>query len=108
VNDYEDTIPLVTPKEVAEEIRTNLNPKKAPGFNMITGSILTKLQRKGLVKLTALINASVRLKHVPASCIRSNHVTKTWKKPHRCKIISANCTATYHVEVVLKTASEMS
>jgi hypothetical protein len=61
------TIPLVTPKEVAEEIRTNLNPKRAPGFNMITGTILKKFQRKGLVKLITLINASIRLKHVPGS-----------------------------------------
>jgi hypothetical protein len=27
-NHYLDNIPLVTPREVAEEIRTNLNPKK--------------------------------------------------------------------------------
>jgi hypothetical protein len=36
-NDYLDKIPLVTPKEVAEEIRTHLNSKKAPGFYLITG-----------------------------------------------------------------------
>jgi hypothetical protein len=57
LNEYEDTIPLVTPKEVAAEIRTNFNPTKAPGFDMITGSKLKKLQRKGLVKRTTLINA---------------------------------------------------
>jgi hypothetical protein len=34
---------------------------------VITGTILEKLRRKGLVKLTALINASIQLKHVPAS-----------------------------------------
>lgn len=45
-NDYEDMIPLVTPKEIAEEIRTNLNSKKAPGFDMITGTILKKIQKK--------------------------------------------------------------
>jgi hypothetical protein len=28
-NDYLDKIPLATPTEVAEEIRTNLNPKKS-------------------------------------------------------------------------------
>jgi hypothetical protein len=33
LNDYKGTVPLVTPKEVAEEIRTNLNPKKAPCFD---------------------------------------------------------------------------
>jgi hypothetical protein len=34
---------------------------------MITGTKPKKLQRKGLVKLTTRINASIRLKHVPAS-----------------------------------------
>lgn len=63
---YNDSIPLVTIAEVAEEINF-LNSKKAPGFDMITGTILKKLPRKGLVKLTTLINASVRLKHVPNS-----------------------------------------
>jgi hypothetical protein len=58
---------LVTPKEFAEKIRTNLHPKKATGFDMIRGTILKKLQRKWLVKRTTLINASIRLKHVPAS-----------------------------------------
>jgi hypothetical protein len=67
LNDYEDTIPLITPKEVAEEIRTNFNPMKAPSFVMITGTILMKFQRKGLVQLTTLINASTRLKDLPAS-----------------------------------------
>jgi hypothetical protein len=28
-NDYLDKIPLVTPREVAEEIRTNLSPPKS-------------------------------------------------------------------------------
>jgi hypothetical protein len=67
LTDCEDTIPLVRPKEVAEEIRTNRNPKKAPGFDMITGTIFKKLQRKWLVKPTAVINASIRLKHISAS-----------------------------------------
>jgi hypothetical protein len=34
---------------------------------MITGTILKKLQRKALVELTTSINASIRLRHVPAS-----------------------------------------
>jgi hypothetical protein len=59
LNDYEDAIPLVTPKEIAEEIHRNLNPKKAPGFDIITSTILKKLQREGLVKLTTIINASI-------------------------------------------------
>jgi hypothetical protein len=58
-------IPLVTPREVAEEIRTNLNPKKAPGFYHVTGEILKSFKRKALVKLTMLIYACIRLNYIP-------------------------------------------
>jgi hypothetical protein len=68
-NDYLDKIPLATPREVAEEIRTNINPKKAPGFDLITGEILKNFKRKALVKLTTLINA----------CIQLNYITDAWK-----------------------------
>lgn len=39
-NTNEEKIPLVTPKEVAEKIKINLNPRKAPGFELITGMVL--------------------------------------------------------------------
>jgi hypothetical protein len=57
------------PREVAEEIRTNLNPQKAPGCDLITGEILKNFKRKALVKLTTLINA----------CIRLNYISDAWK-----------------------------
>ena len=60
-----ETIPPVTPSEVATEIKSNLNPKKAPGFDLITGTILKELPRKGILMLTYLINASFRLQYVP-------------------------------------------
>lgn len=60
-----EEIPLVTPKEVENDIKNNINPRKAPGFDLITGLILKQLPRKGIVKLTNLINATFRLKHVP-------------------------------------------
>jgi hypothetical protein len=56
---------LVTPGEVAEEIRTNVSPKKAPGFDLIRGEILKNFKRKALVKLTTLINACIRLNYIP-------------------------------------------
>lgn len=58
-------IRLVTPKEVIKEIKFNINPKKSPGFDLITGEILHNFSRKAIVKLTTLINASFRLKYVP-------------------------------------------
>jgi hypothetical protein len=48
-----------------EEIRTHLNSKKAPGFDLITGEILKHLKRKALVKFTTLFNACIQLKLVP-------------------------------------------
>jgi hypothetical protein len=62
-NDYLGKIPLATPREVAEEIRTNLNPQKAHGFDLIIGEILKNF--KALVKLTTLINACIRLYYIP-------------------------------------------
>lgn len=58
-------IELVSPKEVVNEINRNINAKKAPGFDLITGLVLKKLPRKGIIKLTNLINASLRLKYIP-------------------------------------------
>jgi hypothetical protein len=64
-NDYLGKIPLATPREVTEDIRTNLNNKKAPGFDLITGEILKNFKRRALVKLTTLINACIRLNYIP-------------------------------------------
>lgn len=55
----------VTPKEVAQEIKINIKPKKAPGYDLITGEVLRNLSSKAILKLTAIINASFRLRYVP-------------------------------------------
>lgn len=60
-----EKIRLVTPKEMAEEIFKNLNPKEAPGFDLITGEVLKQLPRKGILKMINLMNATFRLKYVP-------------------------------------------
>ena len=57
-------IRLVTPKEVQANIK-KMNKKKSPGYDLITGEVLQNLPRKAIVKLTTLINAAFRLKHVP-------------------------------------------
>ena len=64
VKENED-IKLVTATEVKNEINNNINPKKAPGFDLITGEVLQQLPRKTMVKITNLINAAFRLKYVP-------------------------------------------
>lgn len=61
----ETYIPLVTVKEVQRTIQKEINPKKAPGYDLITGQILKYLPRKIVVKITQIINAAIKLRHVP-------------------------------------------
>lgn len=65
-NTDNEMIELVSQTEVMFEIKNNLNPKKAPGFELITGKILKQFPKKAVSKLTNLINASIRLKYVPS------------------------------------------
>jgi hypothetical protein len=44
-------------------MKDNINQKKAPGFDMMTGEILKQLPQKATVKLTNLYNAAYRLKY---------------------------------------------
>lgn len=44
-----------TPTEVTKKIKTNLNPNEAPGYDLVTGTVLNGLARKGNVKLTLLL-----------------------------------------------------
>jgi hypothetical protein len=60
-----EEIKLVTTTEVKNEIKNNINPKKASRFDLITGEVLQQLPRKAIVKITNLINAAFRLKYVP-------------------------------------------
>jgi hypothetical protein len=45
-NDYMEKIPLATPRTVAEAIRTNLNPRKMPGVDLITWEIFKNFKEK--------------------------------------------------------------
>lgn len=63
-NGEQTYIKPVSPKEVELEIK-QLNSKKSPGFDLVTIDMLKQLPRKAILKLTHLINASFRLKHVP-------------------------------------------
>jgi hypothetical protein len=45
-------IQLTSPAEIKQKIKTNISPKKAPSFDLITGQFLKELPRKALVKLT--------------------------------------------------------
>lgn len=52
--------------EVKNMIRRNLNPKKAPGYDLITGAIIKQLPDKALVAITHIFNAVLRTGHFPS------------------------------------------
>lgn len=53
----EEAIKLVTAKEVTKEIESNVNPQRAPGYDLITGEVLKKIPEHCL---TNLINVFFR------------------------------------------------
>jgi len=59
-----EEIKLATTTKVKNIIK-NINPNKAPGFDLITGEALQQLPRRAIVKITNLISAAFRLKYVP-------------------------------------------
>ena len=61
----EETTKPTIPKEVFKEIKRNLNAEKAPGYNLISGTVMKQLSKKGLVKLTNLIKDTFHIKYVP-------------------------------------------
>lgn len=58
-------INLTSSAEITKVINENIDPKKAPGFDLVTGEILKQLPKKVITKLVHLFNASFRLKCVP-------------------------------------------
>lgn len=54
-----------TVREVEEELK-KLNGKKAPGYDKINAKVLQALPKKGLVFLTIIFNAILRLSHYPS------------------------------------------
>ncbi|KMQ87434.1 rna-directed dna polymerase from mobile element jockey-like protein [Lasius niger] len=63
-NNVNVPIKPIFPKEIERVIKC-LNSKKASGFDLVTVHMLKNLPSKGIMKLTHLFNASLRLKYVP-------------------------------------------
>lgn len=57
----------LTSRDVIKEIKENIKPKKAPGFDIITEEVLKQLPRKTIVKLTNLVNTAFRQNYEPTS-----------------------------------------
>jgi hypothetical protein len=49
-----EEIKLATTTEVKNVINNKINPKKTPGFDLITGEVLQQLSRKAIVKSPTL------------------------------------------------------
>jgi hypothetical protein len=58
-------IKFLTQKEIQNIIQDDLNPMKAPGYDLITGRILKEMPRKGIVHLTTICNAIIRTGYFP-------------------------------------------
>lgn len=54
-----------TAKQVFNKIQTDMNPKKSPGFDLITARILKELPKKGVQYLTQIFNAILRTGYYP-------------------------------------------
>lgn len=76
-NVYEHIIPLVTPEKVTEEIRTCLNPRKVPGFDMTTSTIFKEIYNK--VNWANLCFNSVEAYTSLVEGFKTNHANKTSK-----------------------------
>lgn len=54
-----------TPSEVKKCINNELNPKKSPGYDLITGKVLQELPKQGILLITFIFNAILRLEYFP-------------------------------------------
>lgn len=61
-----DPLKLFSPREVADQL-DKMNPRKAPGIDQVTTPMLKELPKKGIVLLTLLFNAALRLCFLPDS-----------------------------------------
>lgn len=90
--DSEENIEKFTKNEVLAVIK-NLKPKKAPGYDLITDRLLKELPDVGIVYLTHLFNATLRLNFYPpqwkmAKVVMILKPGKNSDDPKSCRSIS--------------------
>jgi hypothetical protein len=61
--DVEDELDEVIDEETGI-IRQQISPKKAPGYDLITGQILQRLPKKAIIKITQIINVTFRMRYI--------------------------------------------
>lgn len=52
-------IKLTTPNDIISEFKNNVNVKKTPDLDLMTGEILKQLPKKAIVELIHLINTAL-------------------------------------------------
>ena len=69
--------------EVEYIIQHNTNPTKAPGYDLLTGTVIKELSQKGIRALTQIYNAILRLEYFPWTLENrtNNYDSETRKKP---------------------------
>jgi hypothetical protein len=82
-------LPAFTLQKLKQEIKM-LNPRKAPGMDLITAQMLKELRHEGLINLLHIFNAILRSSNWQTSLKKStnHHDTQTWEGPNRRLVIS--------------------
>lgn len=52
-------------KEIKNTIKNHLNPKKTPGFDLLSGKVLRELPEKAFREITIFFNAILKLNYIP-------------------------------------------
>jgi hypothetical protein len=88
----------------------NFNPKKSPGYDLITGKILQELQVVGIQNLTQIFHAVMLTGHFPAQWKVALFIliSKPGKPPQRSNILPPDKPPTYSVQSFQETNSKPS
>ena len=64
---HQKTLPMkkIRIDEVKNVIKHEIHPKKAPGYDLITRRVLQELSQKGLLAITQIYNAILRIEYFP-------------------------------------------
>jgi hypothetical protein len=77
---------FLAPKEIQNIIQADLNPSKAPGYDLITGTTVKEVPRKGTVHLATVCNAIIRRGYFPIQW----KVAQTIMIPNPGKLLEAS------------------
>ena len=64
---HQMTLPMkkIRINEVKNVLKHKIHPKKAPGYDLITGKVLQELSQKGVRAITRIYNAILRIEYFP-------------------------------------------